>query len=253
VRIVPLATISPKPRDSAGDGASAGEKSFMPANETSHTDSSTLVGAVLQALTERIEGSLEGNESEYPPARRLLSMLAAEPLRPAPEAPRQLPVVRFWDTALDTLLRGDGAELARLLQLLTPRLHWFQGEHYTAATMGTVFMDNYALAELVGPRGLCRSPNLALGILLLGPETYYPPHRHPAEEGLYLLSGRGTWHLDRGATISLPPGGVVHIPAGSAHAFWSFDAPMAALYFCSGEVSDIGRLWTPAASAAQGP
>lgn len=214
----------------------------MSAEQTVLKEDARLVGAVIESLTALIDRSLKGNDSEYPPVRDLLARLAAEERRPVPPAPRTLPVVRFWPAALDALRGHDGAGLAPLLQAVTPRLHWWQGEHYSAATMGAAFVENYALAELLGPRGLCHSPDLALGILLLGPDTYYPPHYHPAEEGLYLLSGRGTWHLDRGPTISLPPGGVVHIPAGGAHAFWSFEAPMAALYFCQGNVADLGRL-----------
>jgi mannose-6-phosphate isomerase-like protein (cupin superfamily) len=224
----------------------------MPAKPTIYAEDARLVGAVIETLTVLIDRSLKGNESEYPPVRSLLARLAAEPRRPAPPTPCELPVVRYWPAALAGLQDQEGASLTPLLQQLTPRLSWWQGEHYTAASMGAAFVENYALAELLGPRGLCRSADLALGILLLGPDTYYPPHYHPAEEGLYLLSGRGTWHLDRGPTISLPPGGVVHIPAGGAHAFWSFGAPMAALYFCQGQVADLGRLAPPERIAPHG-
>lgn len=217
----------------------------MSAEKTINIESDVIIGALVRTLSDLIDHSIQGNESEYRPVRRLLAMLAVEPRRPAPEAPRELPAVRFWDAELNALRIGSGSALAPLLQQLTPRLHWWQDEHYTVANVGADFMKNYAQTELVGTRGLCHSHTLSLGVLLMGPDTFYPAHRHPAEEGLYVLSGRGTWHLDKGPTISLPPGGVVYIPAEGAHAFWSFEAPMVAVYFCHGDVGKNSRLCEP--------
>ena len=168
---------------------------------------------------------------------RILVELAPQTHPQISVVPQIKPVVKHWGAALDALRRGPSAELYGPLKALTPLLRWMQSPHYHPDKCPRDFLENYAYSELVGPDGLCLSTTASMGIMLLGPDTYYPPHLHPSIECLYVLSGRGTWHLENGPTISLPPGTAVFIPYGRTHSFWSMDAPMAAVYLCSGDVT----------------
>ena len=61
-----------------------------------------------------------------------------------------------------------------------------------------------------------------------------PPHRHPQEEHVTVLSGAfgmatGTMH-DRGKAPLLPPGSFVRIPAGEAHFAWTEEETVVQLY-----------------------
>ena len=65
--------------------------------------------------------------------------------------------------------------------------------------------------ELVGPLGPAPSERLACGILILGPRTLYPPHRHEAYE-VYVPADRGTamWEmiLERASPLGIKPYGL---------------------------------------------
>ena len=119
-------------------------------------------------------------------ADRLLPMLPADfaaPVRAldlAAAAAKQgrLPVCRFWPT----VTAGASPLLAPLVNL-APALGWIQNPNYVARPPDPDFLENYGYAVLAGPGGLVESETLALGLLLLGPRTHYPTHRHPAVEG----------------------------------------------------------------------
>ncbi len=166
----------------------------------------------------------------------LLKLKAATGSR-QPQSPGCKPVTRYWKKALKSISIGPAANLGPLLESLTPHLCWMGNPNYTPEKTRQLFLDNYAFAELIGPDGLFYSDTASMGIMLLGPDTYYPPHTHPTIECLYVLTGRSTWHLADGPTISLPPGTAVFIPTGRPHAFWSMNDPMVGVYICAGEVS----------------
>jgi len=58
-------------------------------------------------------------------------------------------------------------------------------------------MDNYGWTDLLGQSGSAPDERLACGVLLLGPELYYPPHQHEAEEMYVPLSGTAQWSQGR--------------------------------------------------------
>ncbi|MBF0528938.1 MAG: cupin domain-containing protein [Deltaproteobacteria bacterium] len=146
------------------------------------------------------------------------------------------PVHRDWSNVLRLLKNGDSTRVAECLDNLADQLRWMQCPNYTPENTSRLFIDNYAYCELIGRDGLCWGQTMSMGLMLLGPDTYYPPHSHPSSECLYTICGRGTWHLAGGPTISLPPGAIISIPNGENHAFWSMDTPLLAVYICEGEI-----------------
>lgn len=50
-----------------------------------------------------------------------------------------------------------------------------------------------AWAEIIGPGAPLRHAALCLGFVLFAPETYYPPHAHPAVELYHVISGAALW------------------------------------------------------------
>jgi hypothetical protein len=58
---------------------------------------------------------------------------------------------------------------------------------------GRKFLDGYAYCEVVGPHGHLRHPDVAMGLLLLGPHITYPEHAHPAAEIYAVVAGRAEW------------------------------------------------------------
>ena len=115
---------------------------------------------------------------------------------------------RFWKDCLDEQVPPALGQLARALGALRPSLAFTENPSYVASPPSPTFLERYGYAVLVqGRPGSIRAgaaPDLALGVLLLGPETSYPTHVHPAAE-LYLPLGRAHWRTVEGRSWSVPP------------------------------------------------
>jgi len=150
---------------------------------------------------------------------------------PAPSRPTALPVLRWLPVAIREM-RTRGDPLAEVLARAAPRLRWRQT--YGAGEVGARFLANYAWSELIGSGGPFRSRILACGLLLLGPRTHYPRHRHPAEE-LYLpLAGTAAWQRGSAQGRRVPPGRPILHRSGQPHAIRTGRAPLLALYVWRG-------------------
>src|SRR5690606_24414945 len=114
------------------------------------------------------------------------------------------------------------------------------------------FLDAYGYFVLAGPAdgppAFVECPGLACGLLLLGPGTLYPPHRHPAAE-LYLpLTGDGEWQEGDSAWRRVPAGAVIHHASGVVHAMRAAAAPLLAAYLWMGDLATYARLTPPPAA-----
>src|SRR3546814_9783392 len=99
---------------------------------------------------------------------------------------QSLPVCAHRDAALHAA-RGTGAgRLAEAAAPLAIDAFWTQNPNYQRRPPAADFLDGYGYFVVAGPAdgapACVESPSLAAGVLLLGPGTRYPPHRHPAEE-----------------------------------------------------------------------
>jgi Dimethlysulfonioproprionate lyase len=164
-----------------------------------------------------------------------------------PHRGEDIPVRRYLDLALSTTNVGL-SPLARVTAQLAPSLAWTQNPNYRRAPPSDGFLDNYGYAVIAGPEGgapaLARHPDLALGLLLLGPHTEYPAHHHPAAE-VYIPFGVAEWRMADKSWESRLPGAVIHHPPNIAHATRSGDAPLAAIYLWTGDLATHARLTGP--------
>ncbi len=74
------------------------------------------------------------------------------------------------------------------------------------------------------------SKTLACGFLLLGPRTFYPRHRHEAEEIYLPLSGTAEWQQGDAIWREHPPGTIIHHSSEEPHAMRTHAQPLLALY-----------------------
>lgn len=193
------------------------------------------IKAFLEILQQRLKEDILPEEPEYDEIMQIFMQLEKEFGTYAGLEPLVQPATRHWGKALEMARDMGFSDLVQCLEDLTPFLWWMVDPGYRGKNVNQEFVDNYACFELIGPDGLFSNSTVTVGVMLLSPNIYYPPHAHPASECLYLLSGRGTWHLTDGPIISIPPGGHILIPSGSVHAFWSMDTPLAAIYLCLGD------------------
>ncbi|MGF1608770.1 MAG: dimethylsulfonioproprionate lyase family protein [Kiloniellales bacterium] len=202
--------------------------------------------AELQAMLDAIGVLLQAVKAQTGAPTAALDAALAEVKRPA--APRvgaaaaRKPACRHLDRIW--ALAADGplpvAELARALRALEPRLAWIQNPNYTAESLGGHYIDNYAYADVLGPRGLVPSDRAAMGFLLLGPGLHYPDHAHAAEEVYLVVAGDSLWRRDAGPWQAKPPGSPIHHPPWTRHATKCGQEPLLAFYLW------LGALDTPA-------
>jgi mannose-6-phosphate isomerase-like protein (cupin superfamily) len=158
------------------------------------------------------------------------SFLAAWPMAGAerrPIEPSSVPMLRYLP-GLASGARPFCFEFAGKLENSSSRLAWRRS--YTATQVGESFLENYGWAELVGLTGETASEQLACGVLLLGPNTTYPPHRHEAEEVYVPLAGRALWQRGDGLFAAEAESAVIHHAPFEPHAMRTEASPLLALY-----------------------
>lgn len=88
--------------------------------------------------------------------------------------------------------------------------------------------------EILGPEAPFRDEHFCYGFTLLGKNTFYPAHYHPATELYVVLSGHAEWTLDGVTTVRHPGEFVLH-PSNRIHSMRTTEEPLLALYTWSGE------------------
>lgn len=191
----------------------------------------------VQEFTRVFKAQLEEIRWQDPEYKRIQKsfdrILAFEDPAAVVVSPGLKPVSRHWEKVLASAGQGRMSNMISILENLTPCLEWLDDPHYRGEDVDREFLENYGCFELVGNQGLVRDDQVTLGCILLSPEIYFPLHAHKGVELLYVVSGRGTWHMDKGPIISIPRGTHILIPSSRMHACWSLgSAPMAAVYIC---------------------
>lgn len=164
-----------------------------------------------------------------------------------PTGDADLPICRFWPHCLDEGGAADPAvaRFATALRQLTPSLRWRQNPNYRQAPPSDDFLANYGYVEICGSYGLIAA-EIRFGVLVLGPGTCYPPHRHPAEE-IYIPLGRGSWQRGEADVtadrwVEQPAGKVIHHPPFVPHATRGLDHALAAIYLWRGDLATEAKL-----------
>jgi hypothetical protein len=203
------------------------------------------VGAIAGDIVNWLMTDSGASEPEREALQRGARRLAASQPTPRHLPARVLPVCAFWDQAL-SLVRGPRPErIAAALRALAPGLCWMQNPNYTEAAMGAHWLRHYGYIELIGDDGHLAEKGVRMGIMLLGPETLYPPHRHPAEEVYLVLGGTAEWQRGGEAWRTRLPGAVIHHAPGLVHATRTRDEPLLVAYLWWGAVEARAQVLAP--------
>ncbi|MEE4211718.1 MAG: dimethylsulfonioproprionate lyase family protein [Parvularcula sp.] len=120
----------------------------------------------------------------------------------------------------------DDPELSRVLETLkTHRADLAWGQTYNAADFGETFLDSYGWVYLVGPSAPVQSDDALCALMVLGPHTHYPLHRHHAEEIYICVAGDLEIRQDDRPWQECPPGGFSHQTPLQPHALRTGDQP----------------------------
>ncbi len=160
------------------------------------------------------------------PPRRPGLDIAGSPGEAAPVLP-VLPVLR-WLHRIAADADGAGADFVRALCGAQASLDWRQT--YTRTDIDALFLHNYAWAEILKPGAPSDQAQISCGVLVLGPNTFYPRHRHEAEEIYLPLAGTAEWQQGTAAWRLRPPGTVIHHSSEEPHAMRTGEQPLLAMY-----------------------
>ena len=98
------------------------------------------------------------------------------------------------------------------------------------------FRSGYASCRIAGPEGQPPVPDLRFGLYLQKPASFYPRHRHRAEEFYLPLSGHAEWHLENVPTFTATPGVLIRHGPDQLHAMRTGPLPLLAFWIWRGDL-----------------
>lgn len=121
----------------------------------------------------------------------------------------QKPVCKYLTKTLKDGMEEWYLPILPAIGHLRKNLKWEYGYSHLPGNLG----EKFAYTEILGPNGPFVCEELTLGLVILGPSTEYPRHKHPGIEESYIcLSGNvaldDTGVFSTNSIIYMPPGKV---------------------------------------------
>ncbi|MCQ4630054.1 dimethylsulfoniopropionate lyase [Shinella sp. CPCC 100929] len=150
--------------------------------------------------------------------------------------PARVPI----QAACETELAATETPLARALAALLPAVHITRSTSYLANPPSSDFGANYGYGVICGPQGgpptLIEDPDIAFGLMFLGPKTHYPLHHHPADELYYTVTAPSFWRAGTADWTRRGIDEIIHHPPWLPHATLAAERPLVLLYIWEGDL-----------------
>ena len=146
------------------------------------------------------------------------------------------PVCRFLDSCINNIPE-EFYRFENSIRNIKPQLNWQINNNYKNI-FSKDFFYNESFVEIIGPNGLLISPNVRVGLLLLGEEVFYPSHNHKALEFYSILSGKSMWQQNNDRFEQKEPGDNIFHDMWVPHAMETTGEPALALFSWSGAITD---------------
>ena len=124
---------------------------------------------------------------------------------------------------------------ANKLSLIADDLVWNSAA--LSRPLPNTFVGSYSFVAIVGPDGMIQNDQFRFGVYLQEPDTFYPSHKHEAEEFYLPLSGAALWQKDANDFEPIKAGQLIHHLPYQPHATWTHDFPLLALWAWTGNLS----------------
>lgn len=112
-------------------------------------------------------------------------------------------------------------------------------EFYAEDDWSRPFLKDFANGEGVGPDGVLIRNDVILGLFIMGPNTLYPAHAHPASEFYIVISGEAEFQVGADFPYILrAPGDLILHRENEAHSIRTRDKPLFAVFGWSGAISE---------------
>ena len=136
---------------------------------------------------------------------------------------------------IEDAAKHENSETANLLNALKPALPFLPWKYNYEPRADMPDLGNrMGCGEILGPEAPYHDEHFCFGFTLLGKNTLYPAHYHPATELYVVLSGLAVWTLDGVSKVRGPGEFILH-PSNHVHSMQTKDEPLLALYTWSGE------------------
>ena len=148
--------------------------------------------------------------------------------------------LKFAPIVFDMAHENEISELMSLASSAFGLMRWT--EFYAEDDWSRHFLPCFAVGTGIGPNARLRDENVYLGLFLLGPNTFYSPHAHPAEEFYLVLSGDPEFQVGaRNPYLTQNPGSVVLHHNNVSHAIRTSDHPFFGIWGWRGDIHE--RSW----------
>jgi dimethylpropiothetin dethiomethylase len=170
------------------------------------------------------------NQTRHPLARNVASLLATVDVDDDWRVSRQGPALGALSIALAA---PDCHRAARALGGIADKLAWVEKSRARPPS----YVGNHCSVGIIGPQGMIIDQRFKFGVYLQTPGTFYPAHRHEAEELYFLLSGSALWQRDDADFEPVTSGALIHHASYQPHAMWTHDEPLLALWAWTGNLA----------------
>ena len=117
--------------------------------------------------------------------------------------------------------------LAKSLLAVTGELEWRASSKCRDDGPDVAILSrNFAIATIIGEGGPLKSDKVAAGFSLQGPDTYYPPHAHYAEESYWIIGGDADWRVGSKPWFAVQPGTCIYHESEARHAMQTNEQPL---------------------------
>jgi len=148
--------------------------------------------------------------------------------------------LKFAPIVFDAAHENEISELMSLASSAFGLVRWT--EFYAEDDWSRHFLPCFANGEGIGPDGRLRDNKIILGLFLLGPNTVYPSHAHPAEEFYLVLSGDPEFQVGaKKPYLTQKPGSVVLHHSNVSHSIRTSDHPFFGIFGWRGGIHE--RSW----------
>jgi len=186
---------------------------------------------LIEAMKLRLSQRAVASDDVGREAARVLALLNPLPALAGTFPRSQHPSTRHLEAAFSS---GDDEAAVLLTSIRTVAFHLPWRYSYAKRSDALGLEDNMAFAEIIGPEAPYVSERVCLGLTLIGPNTFYPPHRHPAIELYYVVAGEATWTAN-GSSRPNPPDAFILHDSQVIHAMQTHQRPLLAVYTWTGE------------------
>ncbi|MBV6272572.1 hypothetical protein KVP09_06535 [Alcaligenaceae bacterium CGII-47] len=125
-----------------------------------------------------------------------------------------------------------GAALTDTLSILP----WTQNPNYRGRPEFADYLSVSTYCMLTGSGGLVANDQVWSGLFIMGANTDYPAHAHPALEAYFILSGTAIWWREGENPIARPEGSTVFHDRMRSHAMRTLNEPLLCYFLQSGEL-----------------